>query len=319
MSISNANGAASVLSPNAIINGAFDFWQRGTTSSPGGGEAYGPDRFYAQGLTAVTQGVFSSSDVSPIPGVLNYARLSRASNVGNYPSFGQRVENVQTFSGQTVTFSFYARSSSAFNAGNWQWDWAQYFGSGGSSTVANYTAGIFTPTSSWQRFMFTITLPPVDSMTIGTSSFLIFGVRNDATTASSGQLDITGIQLEQGSIATPFKRNAPSIAAELAACQRFYWRRTGGNYGIGHYYTTTAFYTTVQNPVPMRTAPTYSVGNAAAGTVFSSATGRGITATTFSFSNELQLELSITTAAATQGNGGHAAIGSSYLEVSAEL
>lgn len=258
-------------SPNYFINGAFDIAQRGTASAPGSGEAYGPDRWVGSGVTSVTQTAFGTSDPSPLPGVGYFARILRSSNVGNYPSLAQRIEDVRTLSGQTVTFSFYARTTSAFNAGTWYSMFYQGTGTGGGTGGANYTQTAFTATSTWQRFTFTYTLPSINGITIGANNFLAVGIRNDSATATAGQLDITGMQLETGSVATPFRRNANSLQGELAACQRYYCRTTG----TGAWYASGITFVDMEDvsmggttwPVQMRATPTVVLDSGGANTV----------------------------------------------------
>jgi hypothetical protein len=69
---------------------------------------------------------------------------------------------------------------------------------------------------------------------------------------------ITGVQLEVGSVATPYERQIYS--EQLAQCQRYYYRSTANNSnwlgGAGYASTTIAARTPISFPVTMRIAPT---------------------------------------------------------------
>jgi hypothetical protein len=79
-------------------------------------------------------------------------------------------------------------------------------------------------------------------------------------TASGGTKTLGFVQLEAGAVATPFRRNAPSIQAELAACQRYYYRQGGLSsfqyYGIAQSTSATASLAQILVPVTMRVPPT---------------------------------------------------------------
>lgn len=255
---------------NKIINGDFGIWQRGTSFTPAPASiVYTADRFYnvvASGTTVSRQTFTAGS--APVAGYEGqfYMNQTITANNQNYET-GQRIENARTFAGQTVTLSFWARST--VGAQPLSVGITQNFGTGGSpstSVFATYVSGSgspYTPTSSWQRFTFTFSVPSVTGKTFGTNndSNLYVKLFQYTTTATNTSIDIWGVQLEAGSFATPFQTATGTIQGELAACQRYYFRTVANSsYGrlsqFGNAIGATQFVPWVQPPVPMRTTPT---------------------------------------------------------------
>jgi hypothetical protein len=75
---------------------------------------------------------------------------------------------------------------------------------------------------------------------------------------------ITGVQLEQNTVATPFERRLYN--QELANCQRYALilglQQTNSVASLGFAYTTTGFAAVVNYPVAMRTVPTFTQNGA---------------------------------------------------------
>jgi len=157
-----------------------------------------------------------------------------------------------------VTLSFFAKANTAKTITA---RLVQIFGGGGSpSALTLNTSNDISLSTDWERFTFTTTLDSLSGKTLGTdgTDHVRVDVRlplNDTFT-----IDIWGVQLEAGTVATPFRRNANSLQGELAACQRYYQRKTGtalfSLFGFGFANSTTNALIQFPLPVEMRVAPT---------------------------------------------------------------
>jgi hypothetical protein len=220
----NFSSISSSPSGNAIINGAFDFWQRGTSFTFTGAGGYTADRFNFDsgggGTVVVTQGTFApGEELIPGFGARFFANLNFTTSGTGAADQGQRIEDVRTFAGQTITVSIWAKVSAGTHVVTPQV--VQRFGSGGSSDVVTDGA-TWTLTTDWQRFSSTISVPSITGKTIGAGNNC--QVRMNLATTGVKQFQLWGFQVEAGSTATPFRRNADSLQGELAACQRYYQR-----------------------------------------------------------------------------------------------
>jgi hypothetical protein len=251
---------------NKMINGDFGIWQRGTSFSNPANGAYTADRYIilynGTGSTRTYSQQAFTAGTAPVAGYEGqyFWRLNQsvAGSGGTFNVMAQYIEDVRTFAGQPVTFSFWAKADAArtLNA-----NIIQNFGSGGSGEVVTAvtltSSGVLT--TSWQRYTGTITVPSVTGKTIGTSSFLKVEVGFPLNTAMT--IDLWGMQLEYGSKATPFKTATGTIQGELAACQRYYWQSeaTAQYFWSGQTNNTTNYYIGCKLPTTMRVAPTITL------------------------------------------------------------
>ena len=260
---------------NPIINSAFQIWQRGTSiAATGTGTTYGADRW--QPYRNAAGGTMSrqvTGDTTNLPFVQYCARIARDS--GNTSTtailLDTAFESVNSipYAGKTVTFSFYARAGANYSATSSGLVATLLSGTGtdqnslsGFTGAANVIQQTATLTTTWQRFTYSGTVGAT-----ATQLGLRFSFTPTGTAGAADYYEVTGVQLEVGSVATPFKTYAGTIQGELAACQRYYWRNTtGANYGYfttGYADSTTTSRFYIQFPVTMRTIPTaldYSSG-----------------------------------------------------------
>jgi len=274
----NLGGAVApfVAGKNAVINGGFDVWQRGTSiANDATYTLYCADRFQINrgGLeTGVTVSRQATNDTTNLPFIRYAARVQR--NSGNTTtgqiSFLTSLETSDSirFAGRTITLSFYARKGANFSQSSSQLNAVVSTGTGtdqslgggftGQATVLNQTA---TLTTTWQRFEFTASVSST-ATEIGAWFYYV----PVGTAGANDWYEITGVQLELGAVATPFSRAGGSIGGELALCQRYCYKVTNDTtdktIASGGYYASTVFLGAINFPVTMRTVPTATIVNA---------------------------------------------------------
>tara|TARA_R110000787_G_scaffold278369_1_gene388052 strand:+ start:226 stop:1194 length:969 start_codon:yes stop_codon:yes gene_type:complete len=258
--LGNVYSDGALSNRNAIINGSFDVWQRGSPiTNAAGGSYFSADRWkgYSGASRTFTQDTTSALSI----GFKNCLKVVQGTSTS---SLYHRIEDVRTYAGDTVTLSYWVKADAAHTTSFAYLK--QYFGSGGSADVSVNMSTV-SITTSWQKIVATVVLPSVEGKTIGASSYLEV---YPFPLSASQTYYITGVQLEVGDTATPFEHR--SYGQELALCQRYFqiFKEDGATttFGATIAYNTTAAYDGPQHifPVEMRAVPTRSEsGSFAAG------------------------------------------------------
>ena len=256
-----------VAGKNKIINGGFDFWQRGTSPSFNALNSgnYQADRWVGLSDTGRTT-TRQSSGISDIQYALRYQRTNGNTNTTSLDLYHMLDTPTSIpLAGKAVTLSLYARKGANYSGGN-----VTIGLDSGTGTDQNYiypgftggasvTSSAVTLTTSWQRFSITGIVPSTATQL----SVKILSGSLSGTAGAADYYEVTGVQLEAGSVATPFSRAGGTLQGELAACQRYYYRTSldqSQAYGVVSATawaenTATAVGSFVL-PVSMRVAPT---------------------------------------------------------------
>jgi hypothetical protein len=248
---------------NTVINGGFDIWQRGTSAV---NQSFLADRWQQFGNGSITTvSRQATGDTTNLPFIQYAARIQRTSGQTGtaLTYFSNTFETVNSvpLAGKTVTLSFYARAGANYSATSNGLGVYLNSGTGTDQNVYSGFSGAALPISSgatltttWQRFTYTATVAST-----ATQLAIYFTYQPVGTAGANDYFDITGVQLELGSVATAFSRNGATIQGELAACQRYYIRTTSTgtdcNHGIGLANSTTQAYIHA-NIAEMRVIPT---------------------------------------------------------------
>ena len=265
---------------NPILNSNFSVWQRGTSTT----DLNGSGRFIADrwqiysGASGRTVSRQVTNDTTNLPNIQYCLRFQRDSGntATNQLNMAQNFETVNAipFAGKQVTLSFYARAGANYSAASNALNVKIQTGTGTDQNgfYSGYTGSAspidsnVTLTTTWQRFSVTGTIA-----TTATEFLVGFYFTPAGTAGAADYYEITGVQLDLGSVALPYKTNASTIQGELAACQRYYSKsaRTATTPADGNGYSTDCVYqmnttnstTTLITsffgfPVNMRVAPT---------------------------------------------------------------
>ena len=242
---------------NAVINGDFDIWQRGTSSTSNG--TYNTaDRWW--NYTNLGTNTWSrESTIVPTGSLYSMKSTQSVATATNW-QMNQAIEtlNAVQFAGKTVTLS------------------AQFCASASTTVfiaVSYSTSTDVAPTGSWTGI--TATSGTTSATSATTASFTqlsgqyaipstaksLLVVVGSSSVASGTSIYVGKVQLELGLVQTAFTKAGGTIQGELAACQRYYTRLTGGQaysmYGIGFGRASGATADVLVNlPVTMRVIPT---------------------------------------------------------------
>jgi hypothetical protein len=252
---------------NALINGAYQVWQRGTSiSNFGFFSLYTADRWnFVSTNTGRTISRQLTGDTTNLPNIQYCARVQRDSGNTNttYYEFSQSIETLNSirFAGKSVTLSFYARKGANYSPTSNVLTFSVKSGTGTDQVIGGYTGSVdvinttATLTTTWQRFTATGTVA-----TNATELGVIFRADPTGTAGAADYFEVTGVQLEAGSTATDFQTASGSIGGELALCQRYYYRTSPSGAGApltvtGGIITTTIAQVYMPLPVTMRANP----------------------------------------------------------------
>ena len=282
---------------NLIINGNFQCWQRSTSETGLGASAgyFTADRWRIS--TGNSAGRFTMNRTAGDPDGFNYglvincttADTSIAANetmLIQQKIEGQDLQHLKkgTSGAETVTISFYAK----------------IVGSATDFVVTLYDndnnrfiSKLFTFTTSWVRYYFTVPGDTTGTLDQDTSSSLelwiwlhagsnhtsgtlqtSWGSDTNANRAvgidsiyssTDNEFYLAGVQMELGSEATPFEHR--SFGEELQLCKRYFQVLADGSRSqneaicAGTYYTASILFHSVVLPVEMRAQPTMVTTN----------------------------------------------------------
>lgn len=261
---------------NKITDGAFDYWDATTQTTTGFlSDIMWHNDHLGTTKTHSRQSLTAGVDLPSIdcPRLQFYSRtvVTSVAGVNNFCRKYQAIEDVRTLAGKSAILSFYAKADATKTLGI---NLEQNFGTGGSpsAAVASISPQLVNLTTSWVRYSVPVVIPSISGKVLGTNAdhrlFVAFWFDAGSAIAApygistvgqkSGTYDITGVQLEEGTLASEFEDLHPTIAQQLV--ERHY-QKIGGESQydiILQCYATAGYYVSIEISLPtrLRAAPT---------------------------------------------------------------
>ena len=193
---------------NLIINGGFDVWQRGA-SFTSVGSGYSADRFFQSVYGGATPNITKVAGFGDFRNAIRYTGVNGGAS--EQLELEHRIEGGNLPQTGMLTLSYWVRGSKAgsFKAGRLI---------NGTTGVTNTGRADVEVSTDWSRVTVTVSaLAATDAQyyRLFWADSLLSYMSDDSV-----WLEFTGVQLEIGSVATPFEHRL--YGEELALCQRYY-------------------------------------------------------------------------------------------------
>lgn len=333
------------MARQAIINGNFDIWQRGTAFTAASKPANSDDTYLPDRWVLLSDGndiVDVSRESTVIPVGSAYSLKCEVETANKKFGWLQILESADSlkFAGKVVSLSFQARTTTDkvienLRAAIISWDGtadtvtsdivSSWGSEGADPTLATNWTYENTPANLALSTSFqTFTIENISVDTSGMKNLAVFIWVDDTDAAADDLLYLAQVQLCAGDVALPFEPK--SYADELAACQRYFYRVDKTDYrrfGNGLIHNSTDAYIFVPTPVTMRVDPTITKSADSTFTLFAG----GVAFNTITLSIESHDSFGFVEIKAVKSGytPGHAAMlaahstDAAYIELSAEL
>ena len=360
-----SNGGGQLSNRNLIINGAMEVAQRGTSSTTVGYQTV--DRFTTSMAGTDEAATFAQVDVASgtTPYTQGFRKAFKLTN-GNQTSGAGAADDVSvsqyiesqniaqsgwdyTSSSSFITLSFWVKSSVAqtffcgirlygsdqrefcfsytLSAETWTKVTKSIPGAAGLTILNDNTLGAFI---QWPQFWgtnYTSSGRTVDTWQVKNNASNYPDYTSTWYTTNDATWELTGVQLEVGSVATDFEHR--SFGQELALCQRYYFRlendaSTTCHLGTMQYYGGNSFFGFLMNlPVEMRAIPTATLSGSGKAWKASGNANGTFASLVLNKNSKTSLSTNGSSTSLSDGSAGNATVitllQSSYIEASAEL